>query len=90
MVLRVGSFPTMIMEIASGDDGKDEFKMMLQAGALTRVRRLLHQLHQDDNFVVVGIYISHTFRVTRRLFCLSDSQQDDVRLLLPSVVCSRN
>lgn len=75
MLLCIRRFPIMIMEIASGTDGKDGFRMMLHAGALTRI---LQCLGVDPRLVIVGIYIDDSFKATRYLFSLSDPMGEEV------------
>ena len=88
MLLSAGRLPTMIMEIASGNDGTDEYKMMLQAGALVRIA---HRVQPGEPFVVVGIYIDNSLVATRNLFCLDPepNKNEDVSLLLLTMDRSR-
>ena len=61
MLLRVSGMPTMIMEIDSGSDGADGFKMMLEAAALVRT---VQCMLPGTNFVVVAIYIDKNLVAT--------------------------
>ncbi|CCA76836.1 hypothetical protein PIIN_11812 [Serendipita indica DSM 11827] len=70
MLLNTDRLPMVIMEIA----GEDEYKMMLQAGALLR---MAHYLKYDE-LIVTAIYISNDFIATRYLFCLSDPKSKQV------------
>ncbi|KAG8816863.1 hypothetical protein FRC17_000162 [Serendipita sp. 399] len=78
-MFKVHNMPYMIMEIASGNDGKDRFWMQLQAAGLARFGNLQGVRRSRENpFIVTAIYISNEFKSSRYLFVQPDTKNKEV------------
>ncbi|KAG9052804.1 hypothetical protein FS842_009219, partial [Serendipita sp. 407] len=77
--LRINNLPYMIMEIASGDSGKDLYRLQLQAACLARFGndKGVRQSNEKPT-VITAIYISNEFKATRYLFCQPHSTENAV------------
>ena len=77
MLLCAGPLPSLILQVSSHSEGKDEIQMRLQAAALAR---LGGNLCWHGHFVVAAIYVDNLFVANRYLFSLLDREKDAVSL----------
>jgi len=77
----IRDFPHIVLQVNSQPNEGDNFRMLLQAGCLSRIANWLRASTSNEPIVIMAIYINEKFMAYQHILCQSDVGSAEVEYI---------